>query len=358
MSRAWRRALRVATVGAAAVLLSACAGDQSALDPAGPFARQPDQLFRVVFWIAVGVFVLVQGLIILAVIRFRQRPDDPELPVQVHGNTKLEVAWTIIPALLLAGIAVPTVRTIFDLDRTPPGALTVEVIGHRWWWEYRYPDSGVVTANELVIPVGRPVHLRMTALEAGSAENAVIHSWWVPRLGGKKDVLPGRITTLNIQADEPGRYLGQCAEYCGLSHANMRIRVEALPEAEFERWLAEQQQPARRPEPGTLEAEGERLFFTGACIGCHAIRGVEYEADGQTRVASGNVGPDLTHLASRKEFAGAIFELNAENLARWLEDPPAMKPMHPNADPPIGMPDLGLTADEIRALVAYLLSLR
>jgi cytochrome c oxidase subunit 2 len=287
--------------------------------------------------------------------------------VQVHGNTKLEIFWTLVPALILAGIAVPTVRTIFELDAEPDGAIRVEVIGHRWWWEYRYPDhGGFVTANEIVIPVDVPVRLEMTAEEAGSAERAVIHSFWIPKLGGKQDVVPGRTTTLNIQADEEGRYLGMCGEYCGLSHANMRARAVAVSQAEFDEWVAQQQQPAAEPEPGTLAAEGAELFGAlenspRSCVACHAISG---RGDAQA-----GVGPDLTHLMSRKEFAGAIFDLyerdengdftdepNTELLAEWLRDPPAMKPMQPEDN--IGMPNLNLSDEEIEALVAYLITLK
>ncbi|MBW3662844.1 MAG: cytochrome c oxidase subunit II [Actinobacteria bacterium] len=351
--RTWRCRARWLLPLAAVAALSACSGEQTALDPQGPFAERPDDLFRVVFWIAVGVFVLVQGLIIVAVLKFRDRGDDETLPVQTHGNTKLEILWTVIPALILAGIAVPTVQSIFELSEEPDGAVTIEVFGHRWWWEYQYPEAGVETANEMVIPVGRPVRLVMTAEEADQPDVGVIHSFWVPALAGKQDVIPGRITTLNIQADTEGRYLGQCAEYCGLSHANMRLRVIAVPPDEFDQWLEEQAADAPRPDEGTLEAEGEQLFFGGACVGCHAVRGVEVDG---TR-ATGNVGPDLTHFATREEFAGAIFEVNEDNLAEWLEDPPAMKPMTPDERPSLGMPDLGLKPDEIRALVAYLLSL-
>lgn len=346
-------------------LLAACAGDQSALHPQGPFAERPHQLIVPVLWIALGVFVLVQGLIIAAIVKFRQRGnDDDRLPVQVHGNTKLEILWTVIPALILAGIAVPTVQMIFELAEEPDGAITIEVIGHRWWWEFRYPGTDIVTANEMVIPAGVPVHLVMTAEAAGSAQGGVIHSFWIPPLGGKQDVIPGQITTLNIQANEPGRYLGQCAEYCGLSHANMRARVVALEPAEYEQWLADQQAGPVEPEPGTLEAQGAELFGAlsngrQSCVACHAI-------GGENRL--GRQGPDLTHLMSRREFAGAIFDLyerdaegnftdvpRADLLADWLRDPTAMKPMQPETG--MGMPNLNLTEEEIDALVAYLLTL-
>lgn len=351
---------RILAVASAALLLGACSdAPQTVFDPAGPFAQRPDDLWQLVFWIAVGVFVVVQGLIIYAIWRFRQRPGEDDLPVQVHGNTRLEILWTVIPALILAGIAVPTVQTIFDLDRDPDGSMAVEVIGHRWWFEYRYPDHDIVTANELVIPAGQPVRLSMTAEESGGPTNAVIHSWWVPQLAGKQDVIPGRTTTLNVQADEPGKFQGQCAEYCGLSHANMRIRVTALPRAEFEQWVADQQAPAAEPEEGTLAAEGKEVFFSQACVACHTLDGTSFTtADGEELTAQSIVGPNLTHLMSREWFAGATFELTEENLARWLENPPAMKPMRATEDPSVGMPDLGLTPEEVEALVAYLMTLR
>jgi len=345
--RRWRLA---ATGLVAAVLVPACSNaPQTVLEPMGEYARKADRLWKLTFIIAVGVFVLVQGLVIAAILKFRAKPGDDSLPVQVHGNPRLEVIWTIIPALILAGIAVPTVQTIFDVARKPEGALTIEVIGHRWWWEYRYPDERIVTANELHIPAGQPIHLELTALEAGGTTDAVIHSFWVPALGGKQDVVPGRVNTLNLEADEPGTYIGQCAEYCGLSHANMRLRVVAHTPSDFEAWVAQQQGPAGEPDPGSLAAEGRDVFMGSACVGCHAIAGTD---------ARGNVGPDLTHFASRQVFAGAIFETNRENLQRWLEDPPAMKPMHPEANPAIGMPDLGLSPAEIDALTEFLLSLR
>jgi cytochrome c oxidase subunit II len=349
------RTRRIRFIGAAvvallAMTLSACSNaPQSALDPQGPYAQQPDDLFRVVFWIAVAVFILVQGLIIYAVVKFRRKPNDTDLPVQVHGNTKLEIFWTLIPALILAGIAVPTVRSVFELSAEPDDALIVEVIGHRWWWEFHYPEQGITTANELVIPAGQPVRLEMTAEEAGGpGGGAVIHSFWVPQLAGKRDVVPGRINTLNMQADEPGRYQGACAEYCGLSHANMRHYAVALAPEDFDTWISDQQQDAPTPEPGSLEERGfELVAGEGAsCIACHAIQGTN---------AQGNVGPDLTHLMSREWFAGAIFEMTDENLTSWVKNAPEMKPMQPQAG--WGMPNLGLSDEEVEAIVAYLKTL-
>lgn len=353
-----RRRTRVATtiVLAATLLLSACAGEQSALHPAGPYAQEPHDLIMIVLAIAAVVFVLVQGLLIFSMVKFRQRDDDDgSLPVQVHGNTRLEIVWTIIPAVILAVIAVPTVQMIFSTMEEPDGEfLTVEVIGHRWWFEYYYPDYDIYTANEMAIPVGMPVRLEMTATDPGrQPDQGVLHSFWIPRLAGKQDVVPGQITYLNIEADEPGRYIGACAEYCGLSHANMRARVEAMEQGDFEGWIEAQQAPAEAPTE-TLAAHGRELFGDlgerQACAACHQV----WEGDG---ARAPNSGPDLTHLMSREEFAGAIHDLSEENLREWLRDPDAMKPMQYEVNG-IGMPNLNLSEDEIDALVAYLLTLQ
>ena len=342
---------------AVAVMLTACAGDQSALHPAGPYAQGPHDLIIIVAIIALVVFVLVHALIIYSVWRYRERKDDDgSLPVQVHGNTRLEIVWTVIPAVVLAIIAVPTVQMIFDtMDEPDEDYLTVEVIGHRWWFEYYYPDYDIYTANELVIPADTPVRLEMTAADqAHSPDRGVIHSFWIPALAGKQDMVPGQTTTLNLQADEPGRYLGQCAEYCGLSHVNMRARAVAYDDADWDAWLDAQATPAAIPDDGTLEAQGRDLFHDLGddrmqCASCHSI----YE-DGDSRGPS--QGPDLTHLMSREEFAGAIVDLDEENLREWLADPNSVKAMQYDVNG-IGMPDLDLTEDELDALVAYMLTL-
>ena len=346
----------VGALGSAALLLAACGdAEQNALDPAGPFAQAPQDLIIPVAWIALAVFIFVQGLIIFSVVKFRTRKDDDgSLPKQIHGNTRAEIVWTVIPAVILAAIAVPTVQGIFEISGEPDEALTVEVIGHRWWFEYYYPDYDIYTANELAIPVGTPVRLQMTAADLQrSPDQGVIHSFWVPRLAGKQDLVPGQTTFLNIQADEAGRYLGQCAEYCGLSHANMRIRVEAFDDADFETWVAAQASPATAPADGTLEAQGRELFHElgdgrQACASCHQVWEDGTRGPGQ--------GPDLTHLMSREEFAGAIHDMTEENLRQWLADPNSMKPMQYEVNG-IGMPNLDLSEDELDALVAYLLSL-
>lgn len=333
-STRWARLVLVlVSVSLLVLLLSACSETpQSSLEPAGEQARKIDSLFGIAFWIAAGFFVFVQVMLVIALFRFRHRPGREE-PRQVHGNTRLEVAWTVVPALILAGLAIPTVGTIFDLASEPADAMEVRVVGHQWWWEVHYPEQGVVTANEVHIPTGRPVRLTLESAD-------VIHSFWVPRLSGKQDLVPGSTHKLTIQADEPGVYPGQCAEYCGLSHANMRFRVVAQSESDFNRWVSQQQQTARQPTSG-LAAQGAQIFQTGQCIACHTVNGTQ---------AQGKIGPDLTHFASRETFAGGTFEVNEENLTAWLQDPPGVKPG-------ALMPNLNLTDEQIRALVAYLLFL-
>ncbi len=391
---------RVVGLLAVAVLLAACSGEQSMLDPAGFYAEKPDSLFVLVMWIALFVFIFVQGLILFTVVRYRRKGGDDEIPAQVHGNTRLEIVWTVIPALILSAIAVPTVQQVFELSAEPEDAMVVEVIGHRWWWEYRYPDSGIITANELVIPVDTNIQLQMRAEESGTPDNGVIHSYWIPALAGKQDVIPGRVVTLNMEANETGRYLGQCAEYCGLSHAFMRNRGVVMTAEDFDAWVVEQQagspvaaavaqanpdwatntQIVEVATPDGLAAELDGAdatqvsqgwaSFQNNCAACHQIR-----TDGVTSGEdfNANTGPNLTHLMSRKEFAGAIFDLylledpdnpnggwtdepNVEQLTAWVYDAPSQKPMR-SADG-IGMPSFNtLPQAEIDALVAYLLTM-
>lgn len=349
--------LRLGLVVTALVLLAGCAADapQDALSPEGPISRQVDNLAMPIFWVAGAVFVLVQGLVIVTVIRHRHRPGRPE-PVQVHGNTKLEIGWTALPAVILLGVAIPTINTIFDLSREPAGdVLQVEVYGHLWWWEYVYPEEGISTANELHIPTGRPVRLTLQSIEPGLPKPAdkefaqgVIHSFWVPKLAGKQDVVPGRKNKLTIQADKADTYMGQCAEYCNLSHANMRLRVVSQEPDDFEEWVAEQKRPAAKPTGGDALAGYEIFTGKGGCLACHTLNGIEG--------AVARVGPNLTHLKSRETFAGAMFEQSPELLKKWVADPVSMKPMRPEVG--TGMPDQGLSDDEVDKVVAYLETLQ
>ncbi len=327
---------RVRSLGGAALLLvlTACAENapMDTMEPAGPVSRRILNLSEPVFLIA-GVFlVLVPALVLYCVVKFRDKPG-PE-PEQVHGNTKLEVGWTLIPALILFAIAIPTIKTIFDLSKKPVDALNITVIGHQYWWEYRYDDLGITTANELNIPAGVPVELDLESVD-------VIHSYWIPPLAGKTDVIPGRTNHMSFEADEPGTYLGQCTEFCGLSHANMRATAVAHTPADFNTWVARQRSAVPAPPEGSPAAEGLALFNGKGCAGCHTVAGV----------SQGKVGPDLTHLQSRTTFAGSMFALDDENMRTWLEDPPAVKPGSL-------MPDLGLTEDEITQLIAYLETLQ
>ena len=354
----WGTWARLALLAGVVALLTACGTTDradyplDALSPDGPTARAQDDLWTMVFPIAVGVFILVQGLIIYAIVKFRDRGEE-DLPKQVAGNTRLEIAWTIVPAAILVWIAVPTVQTIFALDAEPDPAerIDVTVVGKQYWWEFSYPDEGIFTANELVIPVDTPVYLTLEGeptyeLVDGTettASDLVIHSFWVPRLAGKQDYVPGHQNHLTIQADEEGRYLGNCAEFCGLSHANMRFRVVAVSAAEYQEWLAAQQEPAESPEEGAAAA-GEEIVGAN-CMICHAIEG---HPDDQGQ----RIGPDLTHLMSREEYAGAIFDLDDdEQLRRWIRNAPAEKPgaqMNPFEE---------LTDDELDAIIAYLRTL-
>jgi cytochrome c oxidase subunit 2 len=332
-SSRWRLLLPVLAL---AFLLVACSGGddlpQDALDPQGPYAEKVHNLAKPVFIIAGLVLVLVQGLVIYALIKFRRRSED-EAPVQVHGNVRLELTWTVIPAAVLAVVGVLVVGTLVDLDRTPKGddVVNVRVIGHQWWWEYDYPDLDIVTANELHIPVGVPIAVSLESVD-------VIHSFWPPKLAGKLDAIPGRTNHLTLEADKPGIYFGQCAEFCGLSHADMRLRVVAHEPAEFDEWVKTNARPAELPPETDAEATaGAALFRAKGCASCHTVEGY----------SAGELGPNLTHLQQRETFAGAIFDLNEKNLRAWLRDPPAEKPGSL-------MPNLELTEEEITDLIAYL----
>ncbi|HEY8526526.1 MAG TPA: cytochrome c oxidase subunit II [Acidimicrobiales bacterium] len=355
------------------LLLSACASDapQDTLEPKGPIARDIDNLVNPVFLVAAAVFVFVEFGVLYLVFRFRRRhqDNDSELPTQTHGNTKLEIGWTVLPAVILAVVAVGTVSTLFQIEDRESDGLTVQVTGHQWWWSFDYDTDGdgevdFRTANDMVIPAGQNVELEITSAD-------VIHSFWIPSLNGKKDAVPGRITTLTLNADEPGTYVGQCTEFCGLSHAYMRQRVVALPEDEFEQWLADQAEPAEMPTEGDA-ALGAELFAT-QCSRCHLARGIndeQYEEEGSGDDLIAGEAPDLTHFASRGAFAGATFdlwndldgddiveadeigvELNRADLEAWLRDPPGEKPMAPESR---GMPNLELQEEQIDQLVAFL----
>jgi cytochrome c oxidase subunit 2 len=301
--------------------------------PRSDFGRWTDDIFMLISWTTLVIFIAVEGLLLYCCWRFRDRPGAP-VPKQVHGHTPLEISWTVAFALVLLVIGIPTIRIVFKTQEAPAAtALNVDVVGHQWWWEFKYPGVNVATANELHLPVGQAVAFHLEAPD-------VIHSFWVPQLGGKRDVVPHRVNRIVLTAEAPGEYLGQCAEYCGTSHANMRFRVIVHPQGEFDQWLkAQQAPPVESTDP--LAQRGKEIFGKSACVGCHTIAGV----------SAGQIGPNLTHFASRQRFAGSLLPTTSENLVQWIENPDHMKPG-------ARMPNLGMTGDQSKALAAYLLTLK
>jgi len=301
--------------------------------PKSDFGKWIDEIFMLISWTTLVIFILVEGALVYACWRFRDRPGAP-IPQQVHGHTPLEISWTIGFAVVLIIIGIPTIKIIFRTQEAPAAtALKVDVSGHQWWWEFRYPGLEVATANEMHLPVGQTVVFHLHGPD-------VIHSFWIPGLGGKRDVVPHRVNQITLTPEAPGEYLGQCAEYCGTSHANMRLRVIVHPAGGFEQWVKAQQAPPTEP-TAPLAQQGKELFSKAACVGCHTISGI----------SAGRIGPDLTHFASRKTFAGSLMMSTPDNLAKWIENPAHMKPG-------ALMPNLGMTADQSKAIAAYLLSLK
>jgi len=323
------RRLVLAAAAGVVLVLAGCSevknNGQNSLQPKSPQAQKIYDLFVPILIIAIVIGIAIIAATVYLAIRFRYRPGTNENPKQIHGNTRLEIGWTIIPALLLAIVAVPTVATIFDLAQNPgPSALQVNVEGKQWWWQFSYPDAKVVTADELIIPTGRDVFVHLNACDGtGAAKTCnVIHSFWVPELAGKKDVVPGQTNTMTLSAEKPGTYLGQCAEYCGLSHANMRFRVIAKSPADFQKWLNEQQQGPVNPlydSDGTTPAgpTQELIVKTFQCTNCHVF-------DDSSKAA---YAPNLTHLASRTVFASGAYPLTKTNLVNWVKNAPSMIPM-------------------------------
>lgn len=305
-----------------------------------PALVTPAEKIRDLAWlilgITAGIFVVVEGFLLVTIIRCRRRRDDDgSEPVQMYGSNPVELAWTIVPVMIVAVLGLVTIRTIGEIELTekPAGALEVQVIGHQWWWEFRYPDQGVITANELIVPVDTPIWLRMTSAD-------VIHSFWVPRLCGKTDLIPNRVNHLWFETSKPDWYYGQCAEYCGNQHANMLLAVQVRPQDEFDSWVEEQLKgPVRSQAPEAIR--GREVFLEFACQSCHSI-------DGES---SGVFAPDLTHLMSRERIASGLIPNTEENLKLWIEDPQNMKPG-------CNMPALKLSNEEVDAVVAYLLTLK
>ena len=297
---------------------------------AGPVAAKQALLFNVLLWVMVVVFVLVEGALLYAAIKFRRKPGDG-LPKQVHGNTPLEITWTVIPTILILALGVWSVQTLFELDKPPAGSDVLEVTatGHQWWFEFEYPDADgngtfVTTANELKVPVGRPVHVNLLS-------DDVLHSFWVPRLAGKVDMVPTRSNHLWFQADEAGVFHGQCAELCGRAHALMKFRVQALPEDEYLAWVSGF---GKEPVLSAQASQGQLVFNgEGGCVVCHTANGPDSPSTVDARVQGFLAGlespvapgPNLTDLATRGTFAAGILDLNRENLRKWITDPESVK---------------------------------
>jgi cytochrome c oxidase subunit 2 len=289
------------------------------------------------------IFVVVAGLLAYSAVRFRKpRVDDGREPAQVYGSLQVELAWTIVPVLISLVLFLATARVIFKIQGAarPPDAVEVTVIGHRFWWEYRYPGLNVVTANELHVPVSDPAHPTPTFLKLYSADTD--HSWWVPRLAGKTDLIPNFPNKMWIEPRETGLYLGQCAQYCGTQHAKMLLRVYVQSREDFVAWVQEQRQMARTGPGDSTVSEGRKIFEGVACINCHTVAGTP---------ANGRFGPDLTHLMSRETIASGAVPNTPENLRRWIENPDALKPG-------CLMPPMGLNNQQLDAVAAYLVSLR
>ncbi len=386
------------TAAIATVVLIACTwwlvadfGDNVTfpLNTFAPAGRQAWSIFNLsvpVFALAGVVFILVEVGVLWMVIRFKRNPDDVDgvdEPSQTHGNVPLEIGWTLVPALLLAVLAVFNVQTLLNLqDKKDP--MVVRVIGQQWWWEYRYDldNDGkvdIITATQMVVPAGRDIEVKIQS-------NDVIHSWWIPRINGKMDAVPGRTHTLIMTADKPGIYQGQCTEYCGLSHGVMRMEFKALPRAQYEEWVEAMTTPPEQPK--TPKALAGQELFVSQCARCHQVNGLRpgskapftysdtpnpnYGESVDTTLSSKNA-PNLTHLMMRQTFAGNLLPLYEgraaeavvavpdgkpakSNLKDWLRDPESIKPMNPDNNQ--GMPNLGLNEQQIDQLVAYLVTLK
>lgn len=374
------------------LLLAACGGDypQSTIAPASDFAEVIHSIYTSIFWWTVLIGAVVWVILGYVLVRFRERPGGGE-PGGSRGHLGLEVGWTVGPALIVVAIAIPTIQAVFDTQQAEPEAegerLVVDVIGHRFWWEFRYPDSGVVTANEMHLPVDRPVSLRLRSAD-------VIHSFWVPLLGGKRDVNPEvgvpegetpRFNWLHFTPQEEGVFMGQCAEFCGEAHSLMGMRVVVESSEEFEAWEQEWLNPSYTPAqwPGAaapdgaddagdagasageaqsadeeLVERGRRVFFEESyCVLCHAINGTS---------AAGNIGPNLTNFGDRRTIAAGMLENTTENLIEWIREPVAVKPgvQMPGAETSVPRETgggewqpTGLDEEQLRAVAAYLQSL-
>jgi cytochrome c oxidase subunit 2 len=306
----------------------------NALDPQSPLARAIYDLGIVSGVVFALIFVIVTGAITFSMFRFRARAGEPD-PRQILGNRKVEIAWTIIPFLIVIFLFVITLSAMNRADPPPAPSPDLVITGHQFWWQVDYPGSGVITANEIHIPVGKPLSVQLESAD-------VLHEFWVPKLTRKMSNVPGQPNHIWLQADKPGTYIGQCSEFCGTQHAWMRILVVADEPAQFEEWQRAQLQPAQAATTD-VTAKGLAVFQTSTCINCHAIRGV---AGADLRVA-----PDLTHVGSRKQLASGMIDNTPANMRLWLKSPQHIKPG-------ALMPDFSLTDEQLDQLATYLSTLR
>lgn len=301
--------------------------EASSLEPQGPVASAAADLWWLMLWLGTAVFIVVIGLLVVGLTRRQLSPEGEDSPTSerwLRGGVVITIALLAI----VFGATLVAMRQV--QAEPPPGALEIEIVGHQWWWEVHYPAGGATTANELHLPVGRPVALRLTSAD-------VIHSFWVPALAGKIDLLPDGTNTLVLQADEPGEHKSTCAEFCGLQHYQMGLRVVAEPAGAFADWIESQREPALEPD-GATAGRGRDLFMGSDCATCHTVRGTP---------ADGDVGPDLTHLASRQELGAGALPNTPMDLASWVANPHTVKEG-------VDMPAAGLSQEEIDAIVAYL----
>jgi cytochrome c oxidase subunit 2 len=370
--RAKRGLLLFGALLLSSILFAACGENSpSILDTAGPIASSESGVFWAIFVIATIVFVGVEGALLFSIVRYRERPGMPN-PRQIHGSMKLEILWTAIPSALLIVILVFTIRGLLDVapEAEPADSNKVEVvaIGHQWWWEFQYPQYNFTTADSLVVPTNTVVHVKLFS-------NNVIHSFWVPQITGKTDVVPGHDNTKWFKVDKTGTFEGSCTEYCGLQHANMRFNVVAQDFNGYMSWVHSQQQVAATPASSTdkYSASNGQKVFEANCTSCHGIVGVNKKAydDTASKVCAVNsppaascpLGPNLTHFGSRGLIAGGVLDNNKTecnpsdpqlfekcNLAKWLQNTQAIKPGNAMV--------VSLSAEQIRNLVAYLESLK
>jgi cytochrome c oxidase subunit 2 len=319
----------------AALLLSGCeTSTMDTLIPNSDLTRETMGVYERIFWWTTLLFVGVQGALIYIAFRFRATGNEKGNPEQVHGNTQLELTWTIAPVFILLHISIPTVAYIFKHQAQPSAdALEINAVGKQWWFAFEYPDDGVVTANEIHVPLGRQVVVRLQS-------DNVMHSFFVPQLTAKRDMLPGHVNSILFTPEKVGRYAGQCAEYCGDSHALMKFQVVVDTPEDFARWLDAQRAPADTTSADAVA--GFNAFSSAGCVACHAIGGT---------TAAANIGPNLTHVGSRARIASGILDNNQANLVNWIRRPDVVKPGSK-------MPNLNVSEETANSIATYLLSLK